>query len=229
MDTDGAATLTKVHYGDLKDIYAKKWTWDRVVKGTHFANCGYQRCAWNVYVKDDIVWREEQVANYEQVNPEVPDFNPRGCQKGGCFSDRMYDQSRLTAPLKRTGERGEGKWKRISWDQALSEIADQFVDTMISEEHGPGSIYWDLGSSSSNGCHGLGLTRSALALDTPILENTTEMGDHMPGVTTTTGKLSSTSSMDDLHYSDLILIWGGNPNYTHIPNAHFIYEARSTW
>ena len=32
--------------------------------------------------------------------------------------------------------------------------------------------------------------------------------------------------MDDLHYSDLILIWGGNPNYTHIPNAHFIYEAR---
>ena len=32
--------------------------------------------------------------------------------------------------------------------------------------------------------------------------------------------------MDDLHYSDLILIWSGNPTYTHIPNAHFIYEAR---
>jgi len=52
------------------------------------------------------------------------------------------------------------------------------------------------------------------------------MGDHAPGVTTTTGKLIFTSSMDDLLYSDVILIWGGNPNYTHIPNAHFIYEAR---
>ncbi len=221
-----ASPRTKIPYDSLDDIYAKQWTWDRITKGTHFSNCGYQRCAWNVYVKDGIVWREEQVADYEQTNPDVPDFNPRGCQKGGCYSDRMYDQSRLTAPLKRVGERGEGKWKRIGWDQALSEISEKFVDAMVSEKDGPGSIYWDLGSSSSNGCHGLGLTRSALALDTPILENTTEMGDHMPGVTTTTGKLSFTHSMDDLHHSDLILIWGGNPNYTHIPNAHFIYEAR---
>ena len=45
----------KVSYDGLDDIYAKNWTWDRVVKGTHFANCGYQRCAWNVYVKDGIV------------------------------------------------------------------------------------------------------------------------------------------------------------------------------
>jgi DMSO reductase family type II enzyme molybdopterin subunit len=207
-------------------VYAQQWRWDRIAKGTHLANCGYQRCAWNVYVKDGIVWREEQVADYAQTNPEVPDFNPRGCQKGGCYSGRMYDQSRLTVPLKRAGARGEGKWQRISWDQALDEIAEKFVDAMVSEQHGPGSIYWDLGSASANGCHALGLTRSALMLDTPILENTTEMGDHMPGVTTTTGKLVFTNSMDDLHYSDLILIWGGNPNYTHIPNAHFIYEAR---
>ena len=182
-----------------------------MTKGTHYANCGYQRCAWNVYVKDGIVWREEQLATYEQTNAALPDFNPRGCQKGACYSDRMYDRSRLTAPLKRAGERGEGKWKRISWEQALSEIADGFIEAITSEQHGPGSIYWDLGSSSSNGCHALGLTRSAYLLDTPILENTAEMGDHAPGVTTTTGKLIFTSSMDDLFYSDLILIWGGNP------------------
>jgi len=216
----------KVSYGGFEDIYRKKWTWDRVIKGTHYANCGYQRCAWNVYVKDDIVWREEQLASYEQTNSNVPDFNPRGCQKGACYSDRMYDQSRLTVPLKRIGKRGEGKWKRIGWEQALTEIADKFINAMISEQDGPGSIYWDLGSASSNGCHAVGLTRSGFLLDTPILENTTEMGDHMPGVTTTAGKIVFTSSLDDLHYSDLILIWGGNPNYTHIPNAHFIYEAR---
>ncbi|MBW2291837.1 MAG: hypothetical protein JRG94_05950, partial [Deltaproteobacteria bacterium] len=53
--------LHKVSYGSLGDLYRTKWTWDRVVKGTHYANCGYQRCAWNVYVKDGVVWREEQV------------------------------------------------------------------------------------------------------------------------------------------------------------------------
>ncbi|MBT4518447.1 MAG: molybdopterin-dependent oxidoreductase, partial [Halieaceae bacterium] len=161
-----------------------------------------------------------------QTNPDVPDFNPRGCQKGACYSDRMYDQSRLTVPLKRIGKRGEGKWKRVSWDEALTEVADKTIDAMVSEQDGPGSVYWDLGSGMSNGCHALGLTRSGYLLDTPIFESTTEIGDQMPGVTTTVGKLVFNSSMDDLHYSDLILIWGGNPNYTHIPNAHFIYEAR---
>lgn len=218
--------ISRISYGNYNDIYREKWTWDKVVKGTHYSNCGYQRCAWNIYVKDGIVWREEQAADYEEVSSDLPDFNPRGCQKGGCYSDRMYDQSRLTAPLKRIGERGEGRWKRVSWDEALTDIADRFVDAMIAENDGPGSIYWDLGSSSSNGCHAVGLTRSGYLLDTPILENTTEMGDHAPGVTTTTGKLIFSSSMDDLCNSDLILIWGGNPNFTHIPNAHFIYEAR---
>ncbi|MCP5065731.1 MAG: molybdopterin-dependent oxidoreductase [bacterium] len=214
-------------YRSSEDIYRERWTWDRVAKGTHYVNCGYQRgCAWNVYVKDGVVWREEQIGDYEQTNADVPDFNPRGCQKGACYSDRMYDAGRLTHPLKRVGKRGEGNWKRISWDQALGEIADRTIDAMVSEQDGPGSIYWDLGSGMSNGCHALGLTRTGYVLDTPILENTTEIGDHMPGVTTTTGKLVFNSSMDDLHYSDLILIWGGNPNYTHIPNAHFIYEAR---
>ena len=214
-------------YQGFADIYRKQWTWDRVVKGTHYVNCAYQRgCAWNVYVKDGVVWREEQVGSYEQTNPEVPDFNPRGCQKGCSYSDRMYDESRLTVPLKRVGERGEGKWKRISWDQALTEIADKTIDTMIAEGEGPGSIYWDLGTGVSNGCHGLGLTRTGSILDTPILENNTDIGDQYPGASTTMGKIAFNNSMDDLHYADVILIWGGNPNYTHIPNAHFIYEAR---
>lgn len=215
-----------VAYGGYQDVYRRRWTWDRVVKGTHYANCGYQRCAWNVYVKDGIVWREEQVAAYPPIRSDLPDFNPRGCQKGACYSDRMIDASRLTAPLRRVGARGEGRWKRVSWDEALTEIASEVVDTITARDAGPGAIYWDLGSASSNGCHAIGLTRSAYLLDTPIFENTAEMGDHAPGVTTTTGKIIFTSSMDDLLHSDVILIWGGNPTYTHIPNAHFIGEAR---
>ncbi len=208
-------------FDSWQDLYRQKWTWDRIAKGTHHVNCWYQRCCnWNVFVKDGIVWREEQSGTYEQTNPEVPDFNPRGCQKGACFSERMYDASRLQVPLKRVGERGGGKWKRVSWEEALQEIADKTIDVLGSD--GPAGILWDEGSGGAN----LGVQRTGVVLDTPILDVDSEFGDHHPGAAVTCGKISFASSGDDLHYSDLILIWGGNPTYTQIPNAHFINEAR---
>lgn len=210
-----------VAYRDFQDLYRRKWTWDRIAKSTHEVNCWYQRCcSWDLYIKDGIVWREEQSATYPQTRPEVPDFNPRGCQKGACFSQRMYGPSRLRHPLKRVGARGEGKWKRISWEQALREIADKSLDVLTTD--GPGSIVWDEGSGGSN----VGVQRTHVILDTPILDLDAEFGDHHPGAAVTCGKISFASSADDLHYSDLILIWGGNPTYTQIPNAHFVNEAR---
>ena len=51
-------------YGDWRDVYRERWRWDKVVRSTHFVNCWYQaHCSWNVYVKDGVVWREEQVAD----------------------------------------------------------------------------------------------------------------------------------------------------------------------
>ena len=94
----------EVSYRGWEDVYRGKWTWDKVSPATHYVNCWYQSsCNWNIYVKDGIVWREEQAGIYSQTNAEVPDFNPRGCQKGACFSNRMYDATRLRYPLKRVG------------------------------------------------------------------------------------------------------------------------------
>jgi DMSO reductase family type II enzyme molybdopterin subunit len=208
-------------YAGWGDLYRDKWTWDRVAKGTHETNCWYQRCCnWNVYVKDGVVWREEQAATYPQTNPGVPDFNPRGCQKGAVFSQRMVDASRLRHPLKRIAARGAGRWKRISWDEALREIADTCLDVL--ESDGPGAIYWDEGSGGSN----IGVQRTNALLDMPVLDLDSEFGDHHPGAAVTCGKIAFCSSADDLFASDLILIWGGNPAYTQIPNMHFIDEAR---
>ncbi len=224
--TKPSATPTAVPtYGDWRDVYRQKWTWDSVHKGTHHVNCWYQRgCNWNVYVKDGLVVREEQAATYEQINAEVADYNPRGCQKGACYSERLYDGARLRYPLKRTGARGEGKWKRISWQQALDEIADLTIDALTTD--GPASVIWDPGTASANGGNGLGVHRTGFLLDTPILNVNGDVGDHHPGALATLGKISFASSADDLFYSDLILIWGGNPTYTQIPNAHFINGAR---
>jgi len=69
-------------YGDWRDVYREKWSWDRVAKGTHHVNCWYQRgCNWNVFVKDGFVLREEQVGAYPQTNADVPDFNPAAVVK----------------------------------------------------------------------------------------------------------------------------------------------------
>ena len=217
--------ITRVAYQSFEDIWRAKWRWDSVAKSTHFVNCWYQRgCNWNVYVKDGIVWREEQSGTYEPIDPKIPDYNPRGCNKGACYSERMYDGARMRHPLKRVGERGAGKWQRVSWEEGLTEVADRIIDVLIAE--GPGAITWDPGTANTGGCNGIGTLRAAHLLDTPVLDVNADVGDHHPGAQVTVGKISYSGSMDDLFYSDLILIWGGNPIYTQIPNAHFITEAR---
>jgi len=219
------AAVAIPRYRGWEDIYRTQWTWDSVAKGTHHVNCWYQRgCNWNVYVKEGVVWREEQAGQYPQTNSSVPDYNPRGCQKGGCYSRRMYDPGRLRYPLKRSGKRGEGKWTRVTWDEALNDITDRMLEVL--GEDGPGAIYWDMGTAATNGCHGVGLFRTSHLLDSIVLDMNSEIGDHHPGALVTCGKICFASSADDWFYSDLILIWGGNPLYTQIPNAHFFNEAR---
>jgi len=56
-----------------------------------------------------------------------------GCQKGASWSHCHYSQDRVTHPLKRVGERGEGKFERVSWDAALTDIADGILDAIQTE------------------------------------------------------------------------------------------------
>lgn len=203
------------------------WDWDRVVKGSHLTNCWYQQaCNFNLFVKDGVVLREEQAANYPPQNdPQAPDFNPRGCQKGACYVHRMYDPTRIKFPLRRVGKRGEGKWQRISWDEALTEVADAIIDTAVKE--GPEAIVQCGGTRVSNvGSEGTGPNAFFIGLGAPLSNVTADNGDDHQGVAITLGKVIVGDSADNWFYSDMILIWGGNPVYTNMPNYHFIAEAR---
>ena len=59
-------------YRGWEDLMRNKWTWDRVARGTHGTNCT-GNCAFNVYVKNGIVWREEQQGDYGSSGDDVPD------------------------------------------------------------------------------------------------------------------------------------------------------------
>ncbi|WP_299237960.1 molybdopterin-dependent oxidoreductase, partial [Sulfurihydrogenibium sp.] len=109
----------------------------------HCVNC-QGNCAWDVWVQNGIVTRENQAANYPQINPKIPDANPRGCNKGVQHSQVMYEKDRILYPMKRVGERGEGKWKRISWDEAITEVATRIYETMLTK--GPAGNYIHVGA-----------------------------------------------------------------------------------
>jgi thiosulfate reductase / polysulfide reductase chain A len=57
------------------------------------------------------------------------------CAKGQAGVNQIYDPDRIIYPLRRAGKRGEGKWRRISWDEALSELADRL--TVLRDQGNP--------------------------------------------------------------------------------------------
>ncbi len=176
-----------------------------------------------VYVKDGIIWREEQPGTLPVIEEGVPDMNPMGCQKGVAWSQLLYAKERVLYPLKRVGERGRGKWKRVSWEQALTEVADAILDAI--QEQGPESIIHLSGCNlPSYGIMGRGRFASLLGASTTDLN--AEMNDFAAGHYLTYGIFDPVSSIDDWFHSELIFIWFANPTYTRIPHQHYINEAR---
>ncbi len=213
-------------YADWRDVYVEKWTWDKVVHCSHTrVNC-VGTCAWDVYVKDGVVWREEQAQVYDHGGRAgAPDFFPRGCQKGACYSDQMTSGSRLRYPLERIGARGSGKWKRIGWDQALDTVADAIIDTAA--KHGPETVVYDQGTTNLDfGPGSAAEARFFSVIRSTIIESWAGVGDMPVGCVQTWGMFNCEGTSDDWFLSDYIVVWSCNPLYTRIPDVHFMIEAR---
>src|SRR6056297_438644 len=63
-------------------------------------------------------------------NPEHPGSRGRNCAKGPATVNQIDDPQRIEHPLKRDGPRGSGQWKRVSWDEALEDIAGEMRETI---------------------------------------------------------------------------------------------------
>ena len=236
--------LQEYEYRGWEELYKKEWTWDRVQYATHSVGC-VGKCSWKVYSKGGIPLREEQTASYPiygrhtpgkytwkcmgkdrgeyiRYGPGgiIPSFSPRGCQKGCVYSDYMKQGNFLKYPLKRVGERGEGKWKRVSWEQAFDEIADKIIEITL-QDPGAGVLtsrpFTQLSKGSSERFAGLlGL------MNTPV---SAMVGDAYPGGhTVMIGRIGS--SLDDWFTADCLVSWTQNHIAMRIPDAHFAQEAR---
>ncbi|MFQ6110763.1 MAG: molybdopterin-dependent oxidoreductase, partial [Nitrospinota bacterium] len=97
-------------------------------------DCGGS-CPLTLYVEGGEIKR---IGPFEEEpdSPERPELRP--CAKGLSQVQRVYHPDRLLYPLKRVGERGEGKFERISWDEALDIVAGEM--RRIKESHGAEAI-----------------------------------------------------------------------------------------
>lgn len=105
---------------------------ERVVK-TGCSNC-YCGCGVLANVKGGKVVEIEGDSDHPRNKGEL-------CPKEKVGSELLYLPDRLNYPLKRAGQKGEGKWERISWDEALETTASRLAE--IKDKHGClASVSW---------------------------------------------------------------------------------------
>jgi len=180
----------------------------RLVRTTCPAHCGIDACGITAHVQGDRVVKVEPA--------EFPDPKYRRiCLRGLSSLDITYHPERLQYPMKRVGERGEGKFKRISWDEALDFIAGKLKK--IAAEHGWPAIAWVLGGP------GAGTTKFGGYLRLASLTQSTRVsawgyGDAgLPcgsrvifGTQFPYGLLFS-QLWTDTPDADMVVVWGANP------------------
>ena len=98
--SDGHGVTTNENR-DWEDAYRKRWQHDKIVRSTHGANCTGS-CSWKIYVKGGIVTWETQQTDYPRTRPDLPNHEPRGCQRGASASWYLYSANRIKYPLVRS-------------------------------------------------------------------------------------------------------------------------------
>jgi len=179
----------------------------KIIRTACPAHCGIDCCGILAHVKDGkVIKLEPAVFPYEK--------DKRICLRGLSTLDITYHPDRIKYPMKRTGERGEGKFERISWDEAFNLIATKFRE--IADKYGWRSIGWVLGGP------GAGTTKFGAYLRLASLTQSTRVsawgygdaglpcgsrvifGSHLPYIYLF-GKFWQRK------WPNLIIVWGTNP------------------
>ena len=154
-------------------------------------------CGVLVHVKDGVITNIEG-------NPDFPTNRGAICSKGLAFTQLVYHPDRVTYPLQRAGKRGEGKWRRISWDEALDTIAVRY--RQIKEECGAEAIV--LGYGTGRNYEGF-LYRFANLLGTPNVLTAGHMC-YGPRVATSGIICGRLTLCDYENNPGCVMVWGNN-------------------
>jgi anaerobic selenocysteine-containing dehydrogenase len=146
------------------------------------------------------------------------------CGKVARYLDREYSPDRLLYPQKRVGAKGEGKFQRISWDEALDTIAARL--RKIAEEYGSEAILPYSYAGTMGLLNGGGMDRRFFhRLGASRLDRTICSAAGGAGLTATLGFRYGTEP-EQFRHSKLIIAWGANVLATNVHLWPFIVEAK---
>jgi len=157
-------------------------------------------------------------------DPEHPVTRGFLCGKVARYLEREYSPERLLYPLRRTGAKGEGRFARITWDEALDEIAARFQ--AIAADSGPEAILPYSYGGSMGYLQGSGMDRRFFhRMGASRLDRTICSAAGGVGLAESTGFKYGTEP-EQFRHSRLILAWGANILGTNVHLWPFIVEAR---
>lgn len=195
-------------------------------------NCG-SRHALVAHKKGDVIvrlstddgryQRDGEFGKDTEAEPQL-----RACLRGRSYRQRLYSAERLLYPMMRVGKRGEGKFKRVSWDEALDHISTKMLE--IKNKYGPQAL---LDQSYAGASYGVlhksdqieGLLGRFLGMfgcrtsswSVPSYQGTTTSSRW------TFGTIEDGNEDDTYAHSKLIIMWGWNPAYTFHGGNTFYY------
>ncbi|MBY5946177.1 DmsA/YnfE/YnfF family dimethyl sulfoxide reductase [Photobacterium rosenbergii] len=199
---------------------------EKVVWSACTVNCG-SRCPLRMHVADgEIKWVETDNTG----DDEYGSHQVRACLRGRSMRRRVYNPDRLKYPMKRVGKRGEGKFKRISWEEAYDEIANNL--TRIRKDYGSEAVYLNYGTGTLGGT----VTKSWPPGGTLIARLMNLSGGYLnhygdystaqiaAGLNYTYGGWASNNSFSDLENTKLIVQFGNNPAETRMSGGGLIHH-----
>ncbi|WP_456295670.1 molybdopterin-dependent oxidoreductase [Vibrio sp. AK197] len=185
-------------------------------------NCG-SRCALKVKVENDRIIQIEPEPAVNEA--EFGQHQIRPCLRGRSNKYRVYNPDRLKYPMKRIGKRGEGKFERISWEEATQMIANEM--TRIRQEHGNEAVYYQYGTGAYYHTQGSPAWHRLLNLTGGYLNyfNTYSTGQINKATPYTYGNYSG-SHFTEVEDSDLVVLFGLNVSETRMSGGGQVEELR---
>ena len=149
------------------------------------------------------------------------------CIRGMAYHKTFLDGRRLRCPMQRIGERGQGRFRRISWEDAADISAEAW--TRIRGRYGPASRYVHYGTGVDSLISPGNMARRLLNLDGGHLGYYNSYSSACVRFTTPYiyGDNFSGNSLDDILNSKLLILWGHNPKETVFGSERAWYIARA--
>jgi anaerobic dimethyl sulfoxide reductase subunit A len=190
------------------DIVQDEASGERAIRvGCPSHNCG-GRCLLKVYVLEGVITRIE---SDDRSSDSLEDPQLRACIRGRAYRHRQYHRNRLKYPMKRTGKRGEGKFERISWDEALDKVAAEL--TRVKKAYGNSALLVPYGTGSYNQINGRQAAQRLLNLFGGSLSQYNSYSWACISTVTSTvyGTDTTGNQRQDWVNSKYILMWSWNP------------------